>query len=587
MAKWRGLSLRSLSGKIVLTIASALLVVIVACGALGYFAVDREARSAALRENEMRLKQIDLSLNVAAIMAVDEVRGLKLTRDGAEDMIALTAEPGLLDIGRLGDARLIALVDRIAGVIGGTTTLFGYDPQKDDFVRLATNIKKADGTRAIGTVLGKASEANASVRDRKIFKGLATILGVKHYTGYFPVLNADGSFAGILYIGIGKQSDFSKGGQDFLEKLLIGGSIVLLIALLTVVPLLTRMLGPFAKLAEITTTIGRGASRLVIPFQSRRDEVGAIAQALDQLQTELQGADAQRAERESEQHARLARQAERDATIELFRPLLQQSLSQVQDGVGELLKAASELTDVVAKTTGETQAAREVIDVALANVQAVATASEQLVSSGREIASQASASARIVGEAREKGEESAENAVRLSSHVGRIDEVVGLIRDIAEQTNLLALNATIEAARAGEAGRGFSVVAAEVKQLAQRTSQATGEITGQIADIQRATRQSVESARTVGHALGNVGQSSASIAAAVEEQDAATLEIARSAAQASQTTSELGHNIAAIDGASERTRMTTSQLQALAERFADANKHLTSAISDFLEQLAA
>jgi methyl-accepting chemotaxis protein len=85
----------------------------------------------------------------------------------------------------------------------------------------------------------------------------------------------------------------------------------------------------------------------------------------------------------------------------------------------------------------------------------------------------------------------------LSDSAQKIGEVVKLIRAIAEQTNLLALNATIEAARAGEAGRGFAVVASEVKSLAVQTAKATEEIANHILAVQTSTTGAVEAIRRI------------------------------------------------------------------------------------------
>src|SRR5205085_3448299 len=131
-------------------------------------------------------------------------------------------------------------------------------------------------------------------------------------------------------------------------------------------------------------------------------------------------------------------------------------------------------------------------------------------------------SSRIAGDAVKQARETDARINELSQAAGRIGDVVKLITAIAEQTNLLALNATIEAARAGEAGRGFAVVASEVKQLASQTAKATEEIGSQIAGMQAATRESVGAIKEISTTIGRISEIASTIAAAVEEQGAAT-----------------------------------------------------------------
>ena len=110
----------------------------------------------------------------------------------------------------------------------------------------------------------------------------------------------------------------------------------------------------------------------------------------------------------------------------------------------------------------------------------------------------------------------------------QIGSVVKVIRSIAEQTNLLALNATIEAARAGEAGKGFAVVASEVKELSKATSRATEEIIALIDAIQRDSSDAIAAVHKVSGLIATIDESQRSIATAVHEQTAVTAEIANS-----------------------------------------------------------
>lgn len=184
----------------------------------------------------------------------------------------------------------------------------------------------------------------------------------------------------------------------------------------------------------------------------------------------------------------------------------------------------------------ETGALEESAARARSNVESVAAAAEELSYSIKEIAQRAQDASRIAGEAVDYARKSNYVINGLHEASVKIGDVINLINDIASQTNLLALNATIEAARAGEAGRGFSVVASEVKGLADQTSKATEEISMQIEMIQASTLETVESIQSIGSVIDRISEISTAIATAVEEQTAATSEISRNIQLAAQET---------------------------------------------------
>ena len=167
----------------------------------------------------------------------------------------------------------------------------------------------------------------------------------------------------------------------------------------------------------------------------------------------------------------------------------------------------------------------------------------------------------------------------LGQHAEQISSIVGVIKGIAEQTNLLALNAAIEAARAGEQGRGFAVVADEVRLLAQRTANSTQEITEMVDKIQLGTREAVssmdvgvnqvksgvEQAQQAGEAIVNIRTSSGNvvrvvdqISLALREQTAASQDVARNVERIAQMSQQ---NSQAV----EETTETARSLQQLAQ----------------------
>jgi methyl-accepting chemotaxis protein len=345
---------------------------------------------------------------------------------------------------------------------------------------------------------------------------------------------------------------------------------------------------PIAAMTQAMRELASGKLDLTVPGAGRRDEIGEMAGAVEifkQNAIERMRLEAEAAETAARTVAQ--RKADMHKLADEFQSAVGEIVDTVSSASTELEAAAGTLTktaEVTQELSGTVAAASE---QASANVQSVASATEEMTSSVNEISRQVQESSRIAIEAVKQAQQTDARINELSQAAGRIGDVVKLITAIAEQTNLLALNATIEAARAGEAGRGFAVVASEVKALAAQTGKATEEIGTQISGMQAATQESVAAIKAIGQTIGRISEIAATIAAAVEEQGAATQEIARNVGEAAKGTTQVANNITDVNRGATETGSASSQVLSSAQSLSSESNHLKIEVEKFLTTVRA
>jgi methyl-accepting chemotaxis protein len=372
------------------------------------------------------------------------------------------------------------------------------------------------------------------------------------------------------------------------ESMAIGiGTMLLLIG--TSIFSYVTIARPMRALSVSMDKLAGGDFAVVLPGLGRKDELGAVAGAVEKFKvvSEQKAREEAEAKIKQDQIAAQQRKADMIRLADSFETAVGEIVETVSSASTELEASAGTLTATAERAHQVTTMVAAASEEATTNVQSVASATEELSSSVNEISRQVQESARMANEAVDQARHTNDRVSELSKAAARIGDVVELINTIAGQTNLLALNATIEAARAGDAGRGFAVVASEVKALAEQTAKATGEIGQQITSIQGATQESVNAIQAISGTIERLSEIASTIAAAVEEQGAATQEISRNVQQAAQGTQKVSSNITDVQRGASETGSASSQVLSAAQSLSSDSNRLKLEVGKFLDTVRA
>jgi methyl-accepting chemotaxis protein len=365
-------------------------------------------------------------------------------------------------------------------------------------------------------------------------------------------------------------------------------AVLLAITAILVYVIVGSITGPVGALTGVMGKLSEGDKTVDIFGTDRKDEIGAMARAVEvfkQNAIEMEKMEAEQAEQKV--RAEEQRKAEMIQMADGFEASVMGVVQSVSSSASQMENSAQSMSGTAQQASEQSANVASASQQATANVQTVASAAEEMAASVQEIARQVADSSEISNEAVSEADRVGHQMQELAEASQRIGEVVDLINDIAGQTNLLALNATIEAARAGEAGKGFAVVASEVKNLASQTANATGEIAGQIGSIQEATNGAVKAIDGIAETIRKINEIASTISAAVEQQGSATGEISRNVQEAAKGTQQVDDNITQVSKGADETGAAAGEVLSAAQQMTQQSTSLKDEVEKFLNQVRA
>ena len=342
---------------------------------------------------------------------------------------------------------------------------------------------------------------------------------------------------------------------------------------------------PIQSLTTVMTNLAAGDLTVEIENAERSDEVGNMAKSVVVFKDGLVKSEELQAKQQEAQKADLERAENLSKIVRIFEGKVTEIVASFAES-SESMQGAAESLGISVETSEKTSTEVELgSNQAMSNVETVATAVNEMSSSVQEISEQVNRTMSVISTTVEQAGYANSETEMLSASAEQIGDIVILIRDIAEQTNLLALNATIEAARAGEAGKGFAVVASEVKDLASQTSQATEQIASTISDVQKRSVSVTQAIGTIRKSIDEVNEYSTAVASAIEEQSSVTNDISSNMQSAAKGVSGISANMAHVVSAISEVKQVAGNVLGTSNDLSTHTDSLKEGVTSFCSEV--
>ncbi|MCK0472313.1 methyl-accepting chemotaxis protein [Halalkalibacter sp. APA_J-10(15)] len=452
------------------------------------------------------------------------------------------------------------IVDEIGADTGNTVTIFRED------TRVATNVV-IDGERAVGT---KASDEVAKVvlEQGEYYFGEANVVGQTYQTAYMPLYNSQSEPVGIYYVGA-SQETINVILTEVLIKFIIVLVIIVLLAITCTMVFTRRLKSRLSHLSSSLEAAGDGDFTSTVS-DATGDELTSLATSFNKMTAnlkEMMEEVKQTSEHLASSSEQLTASAEQTGkATETITESIQHVASGAESSTASIEEGANTLTEV-------NKGVQNIAENATLISEATLVASEK-AESGESYVNE---TVRQMEKISESVAESGHVIQMLDKRSKEIGDITQVISDISEQTNLLALNAAIEAARAGEHGKGFAVVADEVRKLAEQSQQSTSEITSLISTIQKDMEQSTQS---IDHVFIDV-QGGMKIAQETEGSFKEILE------QLEKVSGQVDSMAATAEEISASSDEVTSTISTVAKKAEETASHSQNVAASAEEQLAS